>query len=226
MEQQKRRAALRSLEFVNSGMLVGLGTGSTAAIMIELLAERVRGGLAVRGVPTSESSRQLAVRHGVPLAEMRNVTRLDLTIDGADELDAELRLIKGGGGALLREKVVASLSDKLIVIADSSKIVDRLGAFPLPVAVLPFAASALLPVLGSLGCRPVIRTDAQGTPFSTDDGHNIVDCAFGAIADPEALARALDSIPGVVGHGLFLGMADRVLIGADTGVDEMIREHT
>ena len=219
--EQKRRAAERSLDLIETGMAVGLGSGSTAALMVELLGERVRGGLKIVGVPTSVEVGRLARDHGIPLTSLEEAGRLDLTIDGADEIDPELRLIKGGGGALVREKIVASLSARMVVIADAGKLVDRLGAFPLPVAVVPFASLALLPRLADLGCTARLRRLADGTPFRSDDGNRIVDCAFGAMADPEGLAHALESIPGVVEHGLFLGLAGRAIVGTADGVREV-----
>jgi ribose 5-phosphate isomerase A len=225
-KDQKYLAAARSLEFVEPGMVLGLGTGSTAAIMVELLGERVSQGFWVSGIPTSEATAELARRCGIPLTDFDQIERVDLTIDGADETDGELRLIKGGGGALLREKIVASLSERMIVIADASKKVAQLGAFPLPVEVVPFAAPALRPRLAELRCEAVLRADRGGQPFVSDEGNLIIDCHFGAIAEPEALARELNAIPGVVEHGLFLGMAERVLLGGATGVEELVRSGT
>ncbi len=222
-QEQKRRAAARSLDFVEPGMVLGLGTGSTAAIMVELLGERVRAGLAVTGIPTSEATAALAARCGVALTSLERVQGLDLTIDGADETDGELRLIKGGGGALLREKIVASLSKRVVIIADAGKKVARLGAFPLPVEVVPFAAPALLPKLAAFGCEANLRGADDGGPFVSDEGNHIIDCSFGAIEDPEALARQLNAMPGVVEHGLFLGIAERVLLGGEDGVEELVR---
>jgi ribose 5-phosphate isomerase A len=191
-KDQKYLAAARSLEFVEPGMVLGLGTGSTAAIMVELLGERVSQGFWVSGIPTSEATAELARRCGIPLTDFDQVERVDLTIDGADETDGELRLIKGGGGALLVE-------------------------------VVPFAAPALLPRLAGLGCEAVLRVGRDGRPFVSDEGNLIIDCHFGAIAEPEDLARELNAIPGVVEHGLFLGMAERVLLGGATGVEELVR---
>ena len=217
----KRRAATRSVELIESGMVIGLGTGSTAAIMVELLGERVRQGLKVSGVPTSDATARLAERWDIPLTNFDQVSRLDLTIDGADELDTDLRLIKGGGGALLREKIVASLSDRVVIIADASKMVARLGKFPLPIEVVPFAAPALLPRLTALGCEACIRKRSDGTQFLTDEANVIIDCAFGGIAKPEGLARCLESMPGVVEHGLFIGLAGQALVGTPTGLEEL-----
>ncbi|MFQ5785964.1 MAG: ribose-5-phosphate isomerase RpiA [Alphaproteobacteria bacterium] len=218
-DRQKRRAAGRSLDFIADGMTLGLGTGSTAAHVVRLLGERVRDGLSVTAVPTSRATETLARDCGIPLAALEDVTRLDLTIDGADEVDPELRLIKGGGGALLHEKIVASASARFVVVADSSKLVPRLGAFPLPVEAVPFAWKVVAERLGEDGHRPTLRRGRDGKPFVTDDGNYILDCACGVIADPEALARRLDAIAGVVEHGLFLGMADCVVVGRADGAE-------
>ncbi len=168
IDAEKRRAAERGLEYVEDGMVLGLGTGSTAAHAVRLLGERVRAGLDVRGVPTSRATQALAEACGVPLATLDEVTRLDLTIDGADEVDPELRLIKGGGGALLREKIVASVSDRLVIVVDSGKLVERLGAFGLPVEVTPFAANVVAAALDATGCRAALRRGSDGQPFVTD----------------------------------------------------------
>jgi ribose 5-phosphate isomerase A len=181
--------------------------------MLELLGQRVRQGLRVRGVPTSEASRQLAQREGIPIVSFDEVSRLDLTIDGADEVDPQLNLIKGGGGALLREKIVASLSLRVVIVADWHKHVPQLGAFPLPVEVVPFAWRPLAQRLGDLGASPVLRSGGDGRPFVTDEGNYILDCAFGRIDDPAALSARLDAMPGVVDHGLFVGLADTVIVG-------------
>ena len=213
INREKRLAAQRSLEYVRDGMCLGLGSGSTAAIMLELLGQRVRQGLRVRGVPTSETSRQLAQREGIPIVSFDEVSLLDLTIDGADEVDPQLNLIKGGGGALLREKIVASFSRCVVIIADAHKQVPQLGAFPLPVEAVRFAWKPLAQRLGELGASPALRSGVDGRPFVTDEGNHILDCAFGRIEDPAALAARLDAMPGVVGHGLFVGMADTVIFG-------------
>lgn len=217
IDREKRLAAERSLDYVHDGMCLGLGSGSTAAIMLELLGQRVRQGLRVRGVPTSEASRELAHREGIPLVSFDEVSQLDLTIDGADEVDPQLNLTKGGGGALLREKIVASLSRRVVIIADSHKQVPHLGAFPLPVEVVAFAWRPLARRLRDLGSSPALRPGGDGRPLVTDEGNYILDCAFGRIDDPAALATRLDAIPGVVDHGLFVGLADIVIFGRDEG---------
>lgn len=224
VESLKLAAARHALGFVEPRMRLGLGTGSTAALFVGLLGEKVRAGLEVLGVPTSEETRALAAKAGIPLATLDEAPLLDLTIDGADEIDGELRLIKGGGGALLREKIVATASDRMIVIADSSKRVDKLGAFPLPVEVVRFGVTATRNMIEMLaadsGCHGEItlRLDRDGRPFVTDGGNYIFDCAFGRLDDPESLDEALKFIPGVVENGLFLGIADVAIIGGPDGV--------
>ena len=227
----KRQAAERALQSVQPGMRLGLGTGTTAAMFVTLLAERVAKGLNVVCVPTSESTRKLAAALGIPLATLDELPRLDLTIDGADEIDAELRLIKGGGGALLREKIVASASSRLLVIAHASKKVECLGKFPLPIEVVPFGlASTRMHIEAQAedaGCLGDIRLRlaADGQPFVTDSGNYILDCAFGRISEPELLADALQIIPGVVEHGLFLGIADEAILVGALGVEILACEH-
>lgn len=223
--EQKKAAAARALDFVESGMKLGIGTGSTAEEFVKLLAQRVAQGLDIVGVPTSERTAKLATGLGVRLTNLDDTPRLDLTVDGADEFDGALRLVKGGGGALLREKIVATASDRMIVIADASKRVAALGAFPLPIEVIPFGAVAtarhILEVATAYGCHGEIarRTDSYGVPFMSDSNNFIFDCAFGAIPDPDGLARELNLIPGVVETGLFVGIATAALVGTASGVD-------
>ena len=207
MDDLKRQAAARAVEQVQDGMKLGLGTGSTAKHFVELLGERVQAGLKVIGVPTSEATRADAERCGVPLTTLEEVDRLDLTVDGADEIDPDLELIKGGGGALLREKIVAAASDRMIVIADESKWVPTLGRFPLPIEVIPFglgatrrAIEAVFAENGVSGQMDVRKTK-DGHAFVTDGGHWIIDAHLGRIPDPPRLAAALNSIPGVVADG-------------------------
>jgi ribose 5-phosphate isomerase A len=206
-------------------MRLGLGTGSTARHFVDLLGEQVAAGLDVIGVPTSEKTKAQAESLGVRLSTLEETPELDLTIDGADEIDPQLRLIKGGGGALLREKIVAAASKSMVVIADDSKLVERLGRFALPVEVVPFGLAAtrrhIVAAAASSGCRGELRLrlkPASETPFVTDGGHNILDCAFGAIEDPAALAAALQAIPGVVDHGLFIGMARGAILASAGGL--------
>lgn len=217
-DRAKRAAAARAVSLVSHGMRLGLGTGSTAAHFVDLLGERVRQGLEVVCVATSEATRLRAERLGIRIATLDDVPRLDLTVDGADEIDGELRLIKGGGGALLREKIVAHASARMVVIADRSKLVGKLGAFPLPIEVVPFGLTATRMAIADeasrlgLAGRVALRLDAAGKPFITDGGHYILDAAFGAIPDPVALSGRLGDTPGVVEHGLFIGLARGAII--------------
>jgi ribose 5-phosphate isomerase A len=219
----KRLAAARALDLVQPGMRLGLGTGSTARHFVDLLGARVRDGLAIVGVPTSEATRVQAASLGIPLRTLDDLPELDLTVDGADEVDPQLCLIKGGGGAHLREKIVASASRRMVVIADDSKLVERLGRFPLPIEVVPFGVAvvrrAIAAALAASGCAGplVLRTGADG-PFVTDGGNWILDAQLGSIPDPAALAGALDGISGVVEHGLFIGLADAAILAADGGL--------
>jgi len=224
MDELKREAAARALEEVRDGMKLGLGTGSTARHFVELLGERVRGGLKVEGVPTSEATRADALRYGVPLTSLEEIDRLDLTVDGADEVDPALDLIKGGGGALLREKIVASASDRMIVIADESKWVEALGRFPLPVEVIPFGIAATRRALAQTFVKsgvsgPMeIRKGRNGHVFVTDGGHWIIDAHLGSIPDAPRLAKLLGTIPGVVEHGLFVGLASTAILAGAHGL--------
>jgi len=224
IDQLKRQAAAQAVEHVRDGMRLGLGTGSTAKHFVELLGERVRAGLSVIGVPTSEGTRADAERCGIPLGSLDDIDRLDLTVDGADEIDPQLNLIKGGGGALLREKIVAAASDRMIVIADDSKWVANLGLFPLPIEIIPFgvaatrrAISEILAANGVSG-RLVVRAGKDGQAFITDSGHWIVDAHLGVIPDAPALAASLAALPGVVEHGLFIGLATTALLAGPAGI--------
>ncbi len=224
-DAQKLAAAERALSYVESGMRLGLGTGSTAAKFVELLGAKVKSGLAIVAVPTSEATRQQAERLGIPLTTLDETPFLDLTIDGADELDEHLRLIKGGGGALLREKIVATASERTIIIADASKKVATLGKFPLPVEVVKFGLQATINMIEGLAHEAGldgdlrVRQAAGGQSFVTDSGNYILDCAFNAIPDPEALEDILRSVPGVVESGLFIGIADVAIIGGPAGLE-------
>ena len=226
----KQLAAERALTLVEDGMTLGLGTGSTAARFVDLVGRRVKEGLKVRCVPTSEATRAQAERLGITLISLEQQPFLDLTVDGADELDDELRLIKGGGGALLIEKIVATASGRMVVIADASKQVDTLGRFPLPVEIVRFGFGAtrnMIEVLAAdAGCRGEIkqRMRSDGQPFLTDSGNFILDCAFGRIEEPEALDEALKLIPGVVENGLFLGIADAAIVAGPGGVVVLERD--
>jgi ribose 5-phosphate isomerase A len=224
-DQEKQAAARASLRFVHDGQIVGLGTGSTAAYAIRFLGEQVHKGLKIVGIPTSQRSKELAESLRIPVATLDDYQQIDVTIDGADEFDPALRLIKGGGGALLREKVVASASKEVVIIADSAKQVSVLGKFPLPVEVIPFAQTLIAERITELGAAVTLREYAYGNAFVTDEGHHILDCQFGQIVDPPALARTLNDMPGVVEHGLFIDMASVVLVGKGTEVIELRRRH-
>jgi ribose 5-phosphate isomerase A len=207
-------AAEKSLAFVKPGMVVGLGSGSTAAEMVRLLGERVQAGLDVRGLPSSAGTEALARVAGVPLVDWTEVETLDVTIDGADEIDPRGRMIKGRGGALLREKVLAAHSRKLVIIVDARKRVPALGAMPVPIEVTPFAVPVVTRDLAALGASSIVlRGTAGGSTYLTDGGNHILDCGFGAITDPDALAARLDGIPGVVEHGLFVGFSPEIVVG-------------
>lgn len=231
-EELKRQAAARALEFVEPGMRLGLGTGSTARHFVALVGARVRAGLNVVAVPTSEATRAQAAEEGIPLSTLDELVSLDLTVDGADEIAPDLSLIKGGGAALLREKIVAAASKRMVVIADESKWVAALGRFPLPIEVIPFGLSATRVAIeqaarlsGSPG--PVkLRLGEDGHALVTDSGHWLLDAALGRIADPAALAVRLNAIPGVVEHGLFIGMASTVILAAAGGVRVVERSVT
>ena len=219
----KERAAAAALEHVESGMRLGLGTGSTAAHFVRLLGERVRDGFDIVGVPTSEATAALARSAGVPLSTLDETPELDLDVDGADEIGPGLALVKGGGGALLREKIVAHAAARMIVIADESKCVERLGAFPLPIEILAFGMTATVLAVEraalELGLPAALDLRMRdGAPITTDSGNVILDASFGRISDPEALAGCLSAIPGVVEHGLFLGYADLALVASPSGV--------
>ena len=222
-DQEKEAAARASLAFVKDGQVVGLGTGSTAAYFIQLLGEQVKKGLRIRGIPTSVRSGELATRLGIPLTTLDECQEIDVTVDGADEVDPQLRLIKGGGGALLREKIVASATKQLVIVADATKRVPVLGKFPLPVEVIKFAQALVAKEIAALGAQVSVRTGADGKPFVTDEHNHILDCRFGQIPDADGLARKLSDMPGVVEHGLFIGMASVVLFARGDGIVELRR---
>lgn len=219
----KVEAARAALEHVRHGMRLGIGSGSTAEEFVRLLAQKVEGGLAIVGVPTSERTARLCRELGVPLSSLDDTPELDLTIDGADEVDPALSLIKGGGGALLREKIVAAASASMIAIVDQSKCVDTLGRFPLPIEVNPFGLRATELAVRATASRigvegPIILRMTNGEPFVTDGGHYILDASFGRIPDPRALSNRLHEIPGVVEHGLFIGLARMAVVAGADGV--------
>jgi ribose 5-phosphate isomerase A len=229
LEAYKRDAAARALDFVRPGMRIGLGTGSTARYFVELLASRIRDGLDIVGVPTSRATQADAERLGVPLTTLDDTPHLDLTVDGADEIAPDLSLIKGGGGALLFEKIVAAASDRMVVISDHTKSVPVLGKCPLPVEVVSFglgatrlAVEAAAAACGAPG-PAVLRRTRDGHPLVTDGGHLILDAALGRIAEPRALADRLAAIPGVVEHGLFIGLAQTAVVAGPDGVQILVR---
>lgn len=226
--QLKQRAALRALDLVQDGMRLGLGTGSTAAHFVAALGQKVAEGLNVLCVPTSKATQAQAESLGIPLSTLDEIPQLDLTVDGADEVDDQLRLIKGGGGALLHEKIVATASKRLVVIADEAKKVPQLGQFPLPVEIVPFGARAtqalVIAMAAEAGCcgEVGLREKAPGELFVSDEGNFILDCRFGHIPEPDVLHFALKRLPGVVEVGLFLGIADLAIIAGQGGL-EMLR---
>jgi ribose 5-phosphate isomerase A len=220
-EAEKELAGRAAAKLVCDGDIVGLGTGSTAYFAVVAIGERVKAGLKIVGIPTSVATEDLARKLGIPLATLDEHPQIDITIDGADEIDPRLNLIKGGGGALLREKVVASVTKKMVVVSDSTKVVSALGKFPLPVEIIPFARLVIERKLVSLGAAPKLRLKPDGHPFLTDNGNYILDASFGEIEDPPFVAKTLSSTPGVVEHGLFIGFARLAMVGRGTSVEEL-----
>jgi|SRR5271165_308847 len=220
-EAEKELAGRAAAKLVRDGDIVGLGTGSTAYFAVVAIGERVKAGLKILGVPTSVATEDLARKLGIPLSTLDDHPEIDITIDGADEIDPRLNLIKGGGGALLREKVVASVTKKMVVVGDSTKFVPALGKFPLPVEIIPFARLVIERKLVSLGATPKLRLKPDGQPFITDNGNYILDASFGEIEDPPFVAKTLSDTPGVVEHGLFIGFARLAIVGRGTSVEEL-----
>lgn len=220
-EEEKEAAGRAAAKLVRDGDIVGLGTGSTAYFTVLALGERVKAGLKMVGIPTSVHTADLAQTVGIPLATLDEHPDIDITIDGADELDRKLNLIKGGGGALTREKVIATASKKMVVVADSGKVVPTLGKFPLPLEIIAFARTVIEKKIVSLGATPKLRMKPDGSPFITDNGNQILDCSFGRIEDPAALARELSDTPGIVEHGLFIGIAKLALVGRGASIEEL-----
>ncbi|MEZ7853214.1 MAG: ribose-5-phosphate isomerase RpiA [SAR324 cluster bacterium] len=222
MISEKQRSAEAAVEYVKDGMIVGLGTGSTTEFAVKKLGEKVRDGLAIRGIPTSDITKKQAEEEGIPLIDFSETMYIDLTIDGADEIDADLNMIKGGGAALLREKIVASASREVIIIVSSEKFVHQLGSFPLPVEVIPFGWQVIFKQLETLGGSPDLRLK-QGQALRTDQGNYIIDCRFSQIIDAVQLEQLLNMIPGVVENGLFTGLCSRMIM-AD-GDKIVLKEH-
>lgn len=222
-DHEKEMAARASLKYVKDGQVVGLGTGSTAAYFIQLLAEEVKKGLRVRGIPTSVRSLEMARSLGIPLTTLDECQEIAVTVDGADEVDPQLRLIKGGGGAMLREKIVASATKQLVIVADASKQVPVLGKFPLPVEVIRFAQALVAKRIAGLGADVEVRKGSDGKPYVTDENNHILDCRFGEIKEADKLAQELSDMPGVVEHGLFIGMASVVLLAKGNEIVEVRR---
>lgn len=212
LEKEKELAAKEAVKFVADNQIVGLGTGSTAYYVVKEIGEMVKAGLKIKAVPTSNKTAELAHSLNITLIDINEIDQIDVTIDGADEFTEDLMLIKGGGGALLREKIVASMTKREIIIADSTKKVERLGKFPLPIEVIPFAANYVSRVLSELNGKAKLRMK-DSSPFITDQGNYILDTDFGLIEDPVALADKLDKVVGIVCHGLFIGLANKVIMG-------------
>jgi ribose 5-phosphate isomerase A len=222
-DQEKETAARASLRFIKDGQVVGLGSGSTATYFIQMLGELVQKGLRIRGIPSSARSGEQAAKLGIPLTTLDECQQIDVTVDGADEVDPQLRLIKGGGGALLHEKIVASATRQLVIVVDATKRVPVLGKFPLPVEVIKFAKALVQKRIEALGARVELRQKADGSPFLTDENNYILDCHFGQIRGADGLANRLSDMPGVVEHGLFIGMASVVLVANGSEIIELRR---
>ncbi len=219
-EELKRKAGERAVEYIKDGMVVGLGTGSTVKYTILKLGELVKDGLDIIGVPTSIATEKLAKEMGIKLGSINDYQVIDLTIDGADEVDRNLNLIKGGGGALLREKMIAHASKYEIIVVDESKVKRVLGDFPLPIEIVKFGYKRTMNVLSTLGCKPLLRVK-NGEAYITDNGNYIVDCKFERIDEPAKLERRIDEIPGVVEIGLFVGLANKVIVGKKDKIEIM-----
>lgn len=226
-EELKKLAAEKAVEQVKDGMIIGLGTGSTMKYTLTKLGELVKSGLKIQGVATSINTKRIAQKEGIPLTTIDEHPEMDITIDGADEVDGSLNLIKGGGGALTREKIIAFNSKKVVIIVDDSKIVKALGIdFPLPVEVIKFGWTSTKKSLETFGCEVVRREVIQGEPFITDNGNYILDCDFDYIMDPEKLEKDIKSIPGVVENGLFINLAHQVIVGGKQGIVTLDKEKT
>jgi ribose 5-phosphate isomerase A len=225
-EEMKRIAAQKAVEFVENDMIVGLGTGSTVKYALKNLGERVQEGLSIKGIPTSNETKKIAMKYNIPIVSLSEYPEIDITIDGADEVDSNLNLIKGGGGALTREKIIAYHSKMVIIITDDSKVVKSLGIdFPLPIEVVKFEWQATKRAIEKIGCNVELRKIFDD-PFITDNGNYILDCEFERINDPEQLEQDINMIPGVVENGLFIGVATKVIVGSKKGIMTLERELT
>ncbi|NIK76818.1 ribose 5-phosphate isomerase A [Paenibacillus castaneae] len=223
--ESKRLAAESAVHYIKDGMVIGLGTGSTAYWAIRKIGLRVQEGLQIRAVATSKQTEELAQKSGIPIITFAELPKqIDITIDGADEVDPNMNMIKGGGGALLREKIVATASSQMIVIVDQSKMVEHLGAFPLPVEIVPFGCEFTIRQIVDLGCTAILRMNGE-EPFITDNGNYIADCAFGTISEPEQLGYQLNSLPGVVDNGLFIKHAHKIIVGYSDGTVKMLERN-
>ncbi|XEC96627.1 ribose-5-phosphate isomerase RpiA [Paenibacillus tarimensis] len=220
--ESKRIAAETAVDYIIDGMIVGLGTGSTAYWAIQKIGKRVKDGLNIRAIATSDNSEKMAKELGIELVPFSEIDEVDITIDGADEVDLEMNMIKGGGGALLREKIVAGTSKQLIIIVDESKLVKRLGKFPLPVEVVKFGYEVTMKKLNKLGCAPGLRI-LDSRPYVTDNGNYIIDCVFGNIDDPKKIHNEINGVTGVVDNGLFINMAKKVIVGYQDGKVKQIK---
>ncbi len=223
-DEIKQKAAIYAADFIKNGMIVGLGTGSTAYWLIQELGKRVQQGLYITVIPTSKKTQTLATELNMPISDLNDVDKIAITIDGADEVDPQLQLIKGGGGALLQEKIVAAASEQFIVIIDNSKLVQQLGKFPLPVEVISFGYKQVHQKILAMGCEDVVLREKNNQSFITDHGHYILDCYFEKINDALHLNNALHNIPGVVETGLFINMANKVIVGFEDGKIETMEK--
>lgn len=219
---EKQNAARAAVDLIEDGMIVGLGSGSTSLIFVRLLGERVKNGLKIKGVPTSDETAMVAREVGIELVSLDQEVQPDLDVDGADEVDSNLNMIKGGGGKLLREKIVAFAAKEVIIMVDSTKLVEKLGKFTVPVEIVPFSQPIVEIAIEDIGGKPILRKTKDGVPYLTDEKNHILDCDFGLIDDAESLARKLSNTPGVVEHGLFIDLADLVLVGEKDGVRQII----
>lgn len=216
-EDMKRVAGEYAVNLIKSGFVTGIGTGSTVYYFIQALAKKVKDGLDIKATVTSKQSARLAQELGISLIDLNDINYIDITVDGADEVDDQLQLIKGGGGALLQEKMVAAASNKLVIITDEKKVVPQLGKFPLPVEIIPYGWKQTQKHIANLSCNKIILREAEGKPFITDHGHYILDCHFEKIDNASLLSKKLNAIPGVVENGLFIDMASAVIVARSDG---------